>query len=299
MSHSQIPRVRTFRSPVIVMTVLGLGATFAVLPAGTAHASTVSAASAEAAFLANTNAARAANGLARYSVSSDLVSVARAHSGAMASSQTLYHNPALTTAITNWQAVGENVGDGPTESDLQTAFMQSPEHRANILDRDFTQVGIGVVIDSHGTMWVTEDFRQPIAVAKAAAIPSPPATHAVTAVHPTARALAVVHRATAPTAAKHPRAVPAQPRRTAARAAATSSGPSIGAKPTAPDSDAVAMSSAVSPARLDARLATVHFGILFRPEIMLILLALAWTLTRALASRRGRRARVSVSPATP
>jgi len=275
------------------MTVLGLGATFAVLPAGTAQASTAGAASAEAAFLSNTNAARAANGLARYSVSSELVSVARAHSRAMASSQTLYHNPALTTAITNWEAVGENVGDGPTESDLQTAFMQSPEHRANILDRDFTQVGIGVTVDSHGTVWVTEDFRQPLAVAKVATTPSRPAT----VVHPTARALAVVHRATPPTAAKHLRAVPPQPRRAAAHVDASSNGPSIAAKPTAPDSDVVAM-SAVSPPRLDARLSTVHLGILFRPEIMLILLAFALTLRRTLASRRGRRARVSVSLAT-
>jgi hypothetical protein len=211
----------------------------------------------------------------------------------MASSQTLYHNPALTTAITNWQAVGENVGDGPTESDLQTAFMQSPEHRANILDRDFTQVGIGVTIDSHGTVWVTADFRQPLAAARAATTPSRPTTLAATVVHPTAHALAVVHRATPPTAAKHPRAVPTQPRRAAALTA-SSNGP-----PFAPDSDVVAM-SAVSPLRLDARPATDHLGILFRPEITLILLALASILVRgrALASRRGRRARVSVSLAT-
>ena len=298
MSRSQIPRVRTFHWPAGVVTVLGLSATFAVLPTGAAQASTASAASAEAAFLSATNAARAAAGLARYSVSSDLVSVARAHSRAMASSQTLYHNPALTTAVTNWQAVGENVGDGPTESDVQTAFMQSPEHRANILDRDFTQVGIGVTVDSHGTVWVTEDFRQPLAVTQAAPTPSHPVTQVATVVRPAAPAPTVVHPATPRTPARHPRAVPAQPKRAAASAVASSDGPSIEAMPTAPVGDMVAMSAFSR--RSDSSFALVNLGSLFRPEIVLILFALAATAVRGrvLASRRGRLARAAVSRAT-
>jgi len=40
--------------------------------------------------------------------------------------------------------------------------MNSPEHRANILDHDFTQVGVGVSVDKNGIIWVTEDFRQPM-----------------------------------------------------------------------------------------------------------------------------------------
>src|SRR4051794_17156861 len=108
------------------------------------------------------NAARQASGLAPYAVASDLASVARNHSQQMASQQSLYHNPSLTTQVQNWQAVGENVGEGPSVSDIHTAFMNSPEHRANILDHDFTQVGVGVAVDKNGIIWVTEDFRQPM-----------------------------------------------------------------------------------------------------------------------------------------
>jgi hypothetical protein len=108
------------------------------------------------------NAARESVGLRPYVVASDLTSVARQHSAEMSSKQSLYHNPNLTTDVKNWQAVGENVGEGPTVSDIHNAFMNSPEHKANILDHDFTQVGVGVSVDNNGIIWVTEDFRQPM-----------------------------------------------------------------------------------------------------------------------------------------
>ena len=167
-------------------------------------------ASMESQFVAKMNAARESAGLRPYVVASDLTSVARQHSAQMASKQELYHNPNLTTQVQNWQAVGENVGEGPTVSDIHNAFMQSPEHRANILDHDFTQVGVGVVVDKNGIIWVTEDFRQPMRSASssspthhsapktttthhASAPTNRPVTHAATpkagahAVHPLAR----------------------------------------------------------------------------------------------------------------
>jgi len=116
----------------------------------------------EAQFIAKVNAARQANGQAPYSIAGDLTSIARGHSANMAGSQSLYHNPSLTTQVQNWQAVGENVGEGPDVNDIATAFMQSPEHRANILDHDFTQIGVGVSLDKNGIVWVTEDFRKPM-----------------------------------------------------------------------------------------------------------------------------------------
>ena len=130
----------------------------AVAPAAAFADST---ASMESQFVAKMNAARQAAGLRPYVVASDLTSVARQHSAQMASKQSLYHNPNLTSEVKNWQAVGENVGEGPTVSDIHNAFMKSPEHKANILDHDFTQVGVGVSVDNNGIIWVTEDFRQP------------------------------------------------------------------------------------------------------------------------------------------
>jgi hypothetical protein len=146
---------------VLATAVMGVGAGTAVVALPTA-AYADSTYSMESQFIAKINSAREANGLSPYSVAGDLTSIARQHSDEMASKQELYHNPNLTTQVQNWQAVGENVGEGPTVDDIHTAFMNSPEHRANILDHDFTQVGVGVAVDKNGVIWVTEDFREPM-----------------------------------------------------------------------------------------------------------------------------------------
>ncbi|MDQ1603720.1 MAG: hypothetical protein QOE01_1565, partial [Actinomycetota bacterium] len=59
--------------------------------------------------IAAVNAARAAHGLAPVSYSSELSSVAQSWSQHMASTSLLQHNPNLTTDISNWQWLGENV----------------------------------------------------------------------------------------------------------------------------------------------------------------------------------------------
>jgi hypothetical protein len=161
----------------------------------------------EAQFVGDMNAARQAAGLAPYSVAYDLTSVARQHSAAMASQQSLYHNPGLTTEIHNWQAVGENVGEGPTVSDIHTAFMQSPEHRANILDHDFTQVGVGVSVDKNGIIWVTEDFREPMQSTTTAA-PVHHSSGSASAASAPSTASSSVSTVSSPTAAPAPTASP-------------------------------------------------------------------------------------------
>jgi Cysteine-rich secretory protein family len=157
----------SLRTPVRALCRLLVAFTLAVTAGATAAAVAPASAFAstydfESQFVAKMNAARQASGLAPYAVASDLAAVARNHSQQMASQQSLYHNPSLTTQVANWQAVGENVGEGPSVPDIHTAFMNSPEHRANILDHDFTQVGVGVAVDKNGIIWVTEDFRQPM-----------------------------------------------------------------------------------------------------------------------------------------
>ena len=142
----------------------------------------------ESQFFSMLNSARADHGLRPYVIEGDLTSVARSHSHEMAARQTLYHNPNLTTDVSNWEAVGENVGKGPTVSDIQQAFMNSAPHRDNILDHDFTQVGIGVTTDSDGTIWVTEDFRQPMTAPVSHAMLHAPKAHALTAARPHPRA---------------------------------------------------------------------------------------------------------------
>jgi len=122
---------------------------------------TLTAASVEETFTAKLNHARASRGIPRLALNSDLVRVARDQAARMAARSVLYHNPRLTQDVTNWRWVGENVGYGPDALTVHVAFLQSPGHRANILDRDYTQVGIGSVV-VNGRVWVAEVFRQPM-----------------------------------------------------------------------------------------------------------------------------------------
>jgi len=139
---------------LLVLAALVTGAITA-RPAG---ASTV-----EDAFTAKLNAARSSRAIPRLAVSADLVKVARAQALRMANANVLYHNPHLTTDVKNWRWVGENVGYGGSASIVHYAFMHSPPHKANILDRDYTQLGIGAVV-KNGRVWVAEVFRRPIRV---------------------------------------------------------------------------------------------------------------------------------------
>ena len=113
----------------------------------------------ESCFLSAVNAARSAAGAAPLSIQGDLLRISRAWSQTMATAGQLFHDPNLTKLVpSTWQALGENVGTGPTCDSIAQAFMNSPEHRRNILDPAFTTVGVGVVDSADGTVWVTEDF---------------------------------------------------------------------------------------------------------------------------------------------
>jgi hypothetical protein len=118
-------------------------------------------ASEESDFVYRTNSARTSRGLAAYGVRGDLTTVARRQAARMASSHTLYHNPNLGSEVGGWSAVGENVGEGGSVSSIQSAFMGSSSHRANILSSSFTEVGIGTAHSSDGMLWVSEVFRRP------------------------------------------------------------------------------------------------------------------------------------------
>lgn len=114
----------------------------------------------EVQFIDSANAERAERGIARLGRASDLTEVARRHSARMASKSSLYHNPDLGSEVSGWSRVGENVGRGGSVSSLHTALMDSPGHRKNLLDKDFSEVGVGVVV-SGSTVWVTQVFRTP------------------------------------------------------------------------------------------------------------------------------------------
>ena len=60
----------------------------------------------------------------------------------------------------HFSVVSENVaGDGTTAVEIERAWMNSPVHRANILDPKLTAVGISVV-QNHGILYAVEDFSR-------------------------------------------------------------------------------------------------------------------------------------------
>ncbi|MFA9429323.1 CAP domain-containing protein [Egicoccus sp. AB-alg2] len=90
----------------------------------------------------------------------DLRDVARDHAMRMCTRDRLYHNPNLTKEVRNWRSVGENVGRGTTIDRLNRAFMDSPGHRANVLDKRWTQYGVGVAVNGQGKVYVVQVYRR-------------------------------------------------------------------------------------------------------------------------------------------
>ena len=123
--------------------------------------------------LALTNADRSRNGLAPLTIAPDLQAYAQGWAEAMMRAGQISHSPNLAT-VTSSRFVGENVGQGRLLTDIQSAFMASPAHRANIVRPDFAEAGVGVVWDGVEHFYVAVIFRQPAT----AAVPPPAAAEA-------------------------------------------------------------------------------------------------------------------------
>jgi hypothetical protein len=167
------------------------------------------------------NQARAQQGLKALTVTGGTSTVAASWTQHLDQQQALSHNPNLghqleTHGSPNWTAYGENVGDGPTSSadTLFQAYMNSPEHRDNILGSAYRYLGVGVVFDG-STAWNTLDFVDQYSSSTSTSKPrtstpttTAPKTHSAPRVaKPVARPVArpaVVHHAPARPVA-HPR----------------------------------------------------------------------------------------------
>lgn len=126
------------------------------------------------------NAARAQAGVAPLTMDARLVSTARAHNARMISGCGLAHQcpgesglGRLWAAGVTDRAIGENIGyRGPAAATTAqvtdaakriTAAMLAEKppadgHRVNILNPGFQHVGIAIVRDAKGLVWLTQDF---------------------------------------------------------------------------------------------------------------------------------------------
>lgn len=126
----------------------------------------------ESEFYSRTNALRASHGLPPLTIDFQLTEVARYWSAEMAAADRVSRNPDLDRQVTNWRRLGENVRRGPDVATIQAAFEADPRDAANLLDPEFSFVGIGVA-RTESELFVTLDFKQPDSAAEPPPAPAP------------------------------------------------------------------------------------------------------------------------------
>ncbi len=140
----------------------------------------------EATMVKLVNEERRKLGLSPLATDSQLSDIARSHSAEMRDKNYFSHDsptPALHEPMDRYRAV---VNDTPrivaeniyrvytygsadarrsvSEADVRAghdALMKSPGHRANILEPRVTRLGIGIVANAKGDMWITQMFAKP------------------------------------------------------------------------------------------------------------------------------------------
>jgi uncharacterized protein YkwD len=117
-----------------------------------------------------TNEERKKNDLPLLTPSPLLFKVARAHSANMAKQNKMEHvldgkksAQRVKEAGYRYLSTGENIAFGNYPLDkLVEAWMGSKLHRANILNKKFTEIGFGIVPDKDGVPYFTQLFGKPL-----------------------------------------------------------------------------------------------------------------------------------------
>ncbi|MEU1128224.1 CAP domain-containing protein, partial [Streptomyces sp. NPDC005899] len=108
------------------------------------------------------NAERAKAGCEPVSTNGLLADAASRHSADMADRDYFSHTSPdgtdpgdrITTAGYRWSTYGENIAKGqPTAAAVMESWMNSPGHRANILNCAFEEIGIGRQDSDSGPVW--------------------------------------------------------------------------------------------------------------------------------------------------
>ena len=108
-----------------------------------------------AAVRARTNAERAKAGLAPLAAAPELDRAAQVHAEDMLRRGYFEHESPEGKTVReraraegyDWRAIGENIALGQlTVDEVMDSWMKSPEHRENILDRDYRDLGVGLAL---------------------------------------------------------------------------------------------------------------------------------------------------------
>lgn len=113
------------------------------------------------------NKTRASYGLSQLKWANDLAAVARAHSQDMINRRFFDHtNPdglspfdRMRAAGISYRTAAENIAYGQkTPEAVMNAWMNSSGHRANILNANVKELGVGAAANSAGTIYWTQEF---------------------------------------------------------------------------------------------------------------------------------------------
>jgi uncharacterized protein YkwD len=123
--------------------------------------------------IVRTNAARRAAGLTGLAKSVNLMSAAQIHADQMVKTGRMEHElpgqpyPTLKARLAAVQysvrAAGENIAEGQrSAAEVLATWMDSLEHRSNILSRDYTEVGTAVAVARNGRLYFVQVFGRPV-----------------------------------------------------------------------------------------------------------------------------------------
>ncbi len=111
------------------------------------------------------NEARAKAGLGAVSLSTGLTSIAQDHADQMAINNFFSHvdlagrDPEARRRLAGWELpVGENLAQDMTTKYAHAGLLRSAAHRANILDPEWGQVGLGIAENSNGDRLFVQEF---------------------------------------------------------------------------------------------------------------------------------------------
>ena len=102
------------------------------------------------------NDVRASQGLAPLAMDASMTQTARSWSTTLPNS--FNHNPNVGNEIpSGWFTWGENIAYNQSMEAAQAALERSPGHYANMVNQNFTHIGIGIYIEGNN-VYVTQVF---------------------------------------------------------------------------------------------------------------------------------------------
>lgn len=116
--------------------------------------------------LTNAERKKADKGLEPLKMNPKLMEAARKHAANMAAQEKLEHvldekSPAdrAEAAGYEWTTIGENIAQGPeTPKKVVAGWMDSPPHRGNILNDEYTEIGVAVAKSKSGELYWVQVF---------------------------------------------------------------------------------------------------------------------------------------------